>query len=1844
VTHPAREPRILTGALRFRTFALALLGVLAGMPATIAFAEPPRGGEILLLDRQNIETVGRPLVMGIDPATHGVRNLAYPLELNSPLAITWGIGKRLYIGDGYRLWECDSYEPPYATPELITHPWVEYVTDLVPVGDGRLYVLDQIGDPLGEGYSGALLRFDPQSRAFELIMSDPRFISPRRMLVEAGGTLLVLDPRGRMRWSAPPNGALYRVDPDAHSMTSLVSLDGMETPNAIALLAADTLVVVDSDLSFPGHEAHGGGILKLVLPTFAVVDTIAVPGFLHPSDLVVLPAGDAFVLDELANPTGSPGTRGAVFHIDLHTGELIATVTRPSMRALTSIERYEGPDLDASVVELVDVNGGQLHPGERLRFQTTLASHGPVAPGSILLTLDTGELTCLFGSASWDRGSAEYDPTGKRFQWTGELAAEDAVELSVDLVVPMDTPNGTLLELPLRLSGALVEREQLFGAMAYGTTAIPSAVYADADSLRPPAPRLCTLVEGGRTPETLYSDPGGLLPRPIDVAYGIDGVLYVLDADAETPKVLARDWMTSNVSVIHQGAPFSPHVQALALAHDGSLLVVDAKGDAEAGVIYRLDPHTGAATVFFTAEVADSFPNPVDICVDRNGHYLVCETDLKTGVHASGGLFELDADGGLLTVYRKRGVTVDPYSACVDPDGSIYLLDRADGYAGGPSLFWVRRQPGTPAQFFRIVGTGHELLEKPSGIVRIAPDTLIICDRESNTINPGRGSLISFHQVASGASVFEYRSFHIDWRQPHRCDAFRPAELTCSSLLLEDVNAGELRPGDVLEVIAVLDNSTPMPGLGAVASIGYSDRLHLLYQSTSGGTIRANETFHTLEWSGDLRFADPETLTIGFTVDALAIHGDEAAIAVALLGGVDPEPASASARISGPLKGDEILVLDPYANPLNPEHHGTIFAADFPDERMLPFRGHTYLTLPSDIASTAPNRLLVLDRDADPTQSGFDTGALFELNTENNFLRTLSASRSFVNPTRLVRAPAGDWYVLDPSARPCGPAYRGAIYRVPAEGGVPTLVACSKVFRKLADLTVDSDGILWVTDREANPADLATDDTGAVFAIDPASGAVIDTVASEELVDPDGILWVPGTGLLVTDPSHYQSGFTGVRKLDVSTGALTYVVSSPFFGTPTRMLALSSTEILIADSTGVPPGSSLPGAIYRADIALHELGAFLQNSDAHRIQALATVPYVGVTIAAWETLDEPPRTWRATGDTVHCELRIANPSLVAQPHATLGIRLTPTLVVDPLSVSVSEGSTTVQGDSLHWEGAIAAKDTVTIRYAAAVGLIPGTAPWAEQFAELKVSYGDPSADTLSLYVASATANGELIVCDAWAHPRAGSLGAVFRGELQTHVMVPVLVSPLFRTPLSVLLLPGSATDMLVVDATARPSGAGTGALFRGSTRTGEVTLLFRQPSLRLPVAVAAADSFTCFLLDADADPWGLRPGAEGPGAIYRVDIAAGTGTVLASDIRFWEPRDLVINETTGMLYLVDEGDGTLAHPGTVFSVDPISGAVNVVLSGGVLTSPRCATLNAGGRLYVMNAHEEIGGVVYFIDPGEQLDYFAQCNSVHEPMRLLLDGLGRILCADATANPQGWPGTTGSILRLSRGSAACWVHSSGSPLARPSGISARFDGTPVSSVALNLVDTARGVEVRWDAPGELRGAGFFVFRQAIEESGSTYAALNPQAPVTGTGPLCYVDVTAIAGELYAYLLVALMPDGSRREFGPLEIRASGIRARFYLARPSPNPLPLQNRAGGVALSFGVPEPGGHVRLTLFDLTGRRLIDLVDGFTRPGTHGLQWDGRDRGGHALESGVYFLRLEMGARVAVQRMVMVR
>lgn len=142
-----------------------------------------------------------------------------------------------------------------------------------------------------------------------------------------------------------------------------------------------------------------------------------------------------------------------------------------------------------------------------------------------------------------------------------------------------------------------------------------------------------------------------------------------------------------------------------------------------------------------------------------------------------------------------------------------------------------------------------------------------------------------------------------------------------------------------------------------------------------------------------------------------------------------------------------------------------------------------------------------------------------------------------------------------------------------------------------------------------------------------------------------------------------------------------------------------------------------------------------------------------------------------------------------------------------------------------------------------------------------------------------------------------------------------------------------------------------------------------------------------------------------------------------------------------------------------------------------------------------------------------------------------------------------------------------------------------------------------------------------------------------------------DITgpgSLAGPIGRYLQYRALLETSDPDASPVledvtfDLTQSGVKDQVGLpaCRLAAYPNPFRPEVS-VSLSLVARE---HVRLGVFDVTGRQVHEMVNAGLEPGDHRWAWDGCDRGGNLLAPGVYWLCLEAGGSRQSRELVLIR
>jgi hypothetical protein len=98
------------------------------------------------------------------------------------------------------------------------------------------------------------------------------------------------------------------------------------------------------------------------------------------------------------------------------------------------------------------------------------------------------------------------------------------------------------------------------------------------------------------------------------------------------------------------------------------------------------------------------------------------------------------------------------------------------------------------------------------------------------------------------------------------------------------------------------------------------------------------------------------------------------------------------------------------------------------------------------------------------------------------------------------------------------------------------------------------------------------------------------------------------------------------------------------------------------------------------------------------------------------------------------------------------------------------------------------------------------------------------------------------------------------------------------------------------------------------------------------------------------------------------------------------------------------------------------------------------------------------------------------------------------------------------------------------------------------------------------------------------------------------------------------------------------KSTNIPTHFYLSQNYPNPFnPM------TTIRYGLPKPG-HVKITIYDILGHKVRELVDAQKSAGHHKALWDGKNMAGDAVSTGIYYYKIIAKDFNQIKKMLLIK
>ncbi|MFZ1320486.1 MAG: T9SS type A sorting domain-containing protein, partial [Ignavibacteria bacterium] len=187
--------------------------------------------------------------------------------------------------------------------------------------------------------------------------------------------------------------------------------------------------------------------------------------------------------------------------------------------------------------------------------------------------------------------------------------------------------------------------------------------------------------------------------------------------------------------------------------------------------------------------------------------------------------------------------------------------------------------------------------------------------------------------------------------------------------------------------------------------------------------------------------------------------------------------------------------------------------------------------------------------------------------------------------------------------------------------------------------------------------------------------------------------------------------------------------------------------------------------------------------------------------------------------------------------------------------------------------------------------------------------------------------------------------------------------------------------------------------------------------------------------------------------------------------------------------------------------------------------------------------------------------------------------------------------------------------------------------PVELSSFTSVINSRDVTINWSTSSEINNSGFDIERKvSTNETWSKVGNVLGNGNTNETRNYSYTDKNLSAGQ-YNYRLKQVDFNGNFEYFNLSNEVVIAAPNEYSLNQNYPNPFNPSTK-----ISFQIPVDGA-VSLKIFDISGKEVVELVNGNLNAGFHTINFNA-----NGLTSGVYFYKLTSGNFTKVMKMSLIK
>ncbi|MDH3269137.1 MAG: T9SS type A sorting domain-containing protein, partial [Ignavibacteria bacterium] len=185
--------------------------------------------------------------------------------------------------------------------------------------------------------------------------------------------------------------------------------------------------------------------------------------------------------------------------------------------------------------------------------------------------------------------------------------------------------------------------------------------------------------------------------------------------------------------------------------------------------------------------------------------------------------------------------------------------------------------------------------------------------------------------------------------------------------------------------------------------------------------------------------------------------------------------------------------------------------------------------------------------------------------------------------------------------------------------------------------------------------------------------------------------------------------------------------------------------------------------------------------------------------------------------------------------------------------------------------------------------------------------------------------------------------------------------------------------------------------------------------------------------------------------------------------------------------------------------------------------------------------------------------------------------------------------------------------------------------PVELSSFSASILKNGVKLKWRTETEVSNYGFEILRSVLDDNWDVLGFVEGHGNSNSPKDYSFTDDNLTQGK-YSYRLKQIDTDGSFNYSKTIEVEF-GSADKFELSQNYPNPFnPV------TTIRFSIPH-SSNVKLTVFNILGEQVAELVNGFREAGVHKINFDASE-----FNSGLYLYKLESNGLIQTRKMLLVK